>query len=125
MKNLDRRSVIGAGLVLAAAPAFAADPKVSFKLPDGATDCHHHIYDPRFAYNPKAVLKPPFATVTDYKALQKRLGTSRNVMVQPSTYGTDNRCLLDVLAQLGENARAVCVVNSQVTDAELKSLHAA
>jgi len=28
-----------------------------------------------------------------------------------------------VLAQLGENCRAVCVVNSKVTDAELKTLH--
>ena len=123
MEQLNRRGVIGAGLALAVMPAFAKDPKVSFKVPDGATDCHHHIYDSRFAYNPKAVLKPPFATVTDYKALQKKLGTSRNVMVQPSTYGTDNRCLMDVLAQLGENCRAVCVVNSKVTDAELKTLH--
>jgi len=123
MEHLDRRGVIGAGLALAATSAFAKDPKISFTVPDGATDCHHHIYDPRFAYNPKAVLKPPFATVTDYKALQKKLGTSRNVMVQPSTYGTDNRCLMDVLAQLGENCRAVCVVNSKVTDAELKTLH--
>src|SRR5471032_2664723 len=125
MEHLDRRGVIGAGLALAATSAFAKDPKISFTVPDGATDCHHHIYDPRFAYNPKAVLKPPFATVTDYKALQKKLGTSRNVMVQPSTYGTDNRCLLDVLAQMGERARAVCVVNNSVTDAELKALHAA
>jgi len=70
-------------------------------------------------------LKPPFATVSDYKALQKKLGTSRNVMVQPSTYGTDNRCLRDVLEQLGENCRAVCVVNNSVTDGELKSLHGA
>jgi predicted TIM-barrel fold metal-dependent hydrolase len=122
---LNRRAAIGAGLALAAAPAFAKDPKVTFRVPDGAADCHHHIYDPRFAYNPTAVLKPPFATVTDYRALQKRLGTSRNVMVQPSTYGTDNSCLMDVLAQLGENCRAVCVVNSTVTDGELKTLHAA
>ena len=125
MKNLDRRAVIGASLALAATPALAKDPKVSFALPDGAADCHHHIYDPRFAYNPKAVLKPPFATVADYRALQKKLGTSRNVMVQPSTYGTDNSCLMDVLAQMGENCRAVCVVNNSVSDAELKSLHAA
>ncbi len=121
----NRRTMIGAGLALAATPAFARDPKVSFAVPDGACDSHHHIYDPRFPFNPKAVLTPPYATVTDYKALQKRLGTSRNVMVQPSTYGTDNRCLLDVLAQMGENARAVCVVNSTVSDAELKKLHAA
>lgn len=121
----NRRTMIGAGLALAATPAFARDPKVSFAVPDGACDSHHHIYDPRFPFNPKAVLTPPYATVPDYKALQKRLGTSRNVMVQPSTYGTDNRCLLDVLAQMGENARAVCVVNSKVSDAELKKLHAA
>jgi D-galactarolactone isomerase len=125
MTHLDRRGVIGAGLALAATPALAKDPKITFTVPDGATDCHHHIYDPRFAFNPNAVLKPPYATVTDYRALQKKLGTSRNVMVQPSTYGTDNRCLLDVLAQMGENARAVCVVNNSVTDAELKVLHAA
>jgi predicted TIM-barrel fold metal-dependent hydrolase len=125
MDHLDRRTVVGGGLAMAATPVFAKDARVSFPVPDGATDCHHHIYDPRFPYNPNAVLKPPFATATDYKALQKKLGTSRNVMVQPSTYGTNNDCVLDVLAQLGENCRAVCVVNSKVTDAELKKLHAA
>src|SRR5258708_3844275 len=116
MEPLNRRGMIGAGISLAAVPAFAKEPKRSFQVSDRAADGHHHIYDPRFAYNPNAVLKPPFATVTDYKALQKRLGTSRNVMVQPSSYGTDNRCLMDVLAQLGENCRAVCVVNSKLTD---------
>jgi D-galactarolactone isomerase len=125
MEKLDRRSVLGAGLALAAAPALASDPKVAFKVPDGATDCHHHIYDPRFAYMPDAVMKPPFATVGDYRKLQKRLGTSRDVMVQPSTYGTDNRCVLDVLAQQGENGRAVCVVNSKVSDGALKTLNRA
>lgn len=123
--TLDRRAVVGAGLALTATSAFAKDPKVSFAVPDGACDSHHHIYDPRFPYQPNAVLKPPYATVADYRVLQKKIGTSRNVMVQPSTYGTDNSCLLDVLAQMGDNARAVCVVNSSVTDGELKKLHAA
>ncbi len=128
MKNLDRRAFVGAGLsltslALAATPAFAADPRVSFKVPDGACDSHLHIYDPRFAYMPNAVLKPPYATVVDYKALQKKLGTTRAVVVQPSTYGTDNSCTLDAIAQLGD-ARGVCVVNASVSDAELKRLHA-
>jgi predicted TIM-barrel fold metal-dependent hydrolase len=61
--------------------------------------------------------------VADYKALQKKLGTSRCVVVQPSTYGTDNSCTLDAIAHLGD-ARGVCVVNASVTDAELKRLHA-
>src|SRR6478609_6872566 len=121
--RLDRRTVV-AGMAMAATPVLAKDARVTFAVAAGAADCHHHIYDPRFPYNPKAVLTPPYATVSDYRAVQKKLGTSRNVMVQPSTDGTDNRCLMDVLAQMGENCRAVCVVNASVTDAELKRLHA-
>ena len=124
-RQLNRRSAIGASLALAVGPAAASDTRITFTVPDGAADCHHHIYDPRFPYNATAILKPPYATVSQYKALQKKLGTSRNIMVQPSTYGTDNRCVLDVLAQLGENCRAVCVVNSKVTGGELKKLNAA
>jgi len=43
--------------------------------------------------------------VDDYRALQRRIGTTRNVVVQPSTYGTDNRCHLDALAAFGSTAR--------------------
>jgi predicted TIM-barrel fold metal-dependent hydrolase len=122
MKNLDRRSFVAASLALAATPAFAVDRRVSFSVPAGACDSHLHIYDARFPYMASAVLKPPLATVSDYKALQRELGTTRAVVVQPSTYGTDNSCTLDAIAQLGD-ARGVCVVNASVTDAELKRLH--
>lgn len=125
MRQHSRRAVLASGLALAATPAAAADPRVSFKVPDGACDCHHHLYDPRFPYMPDARLKPPFATVADYRKLQARIGTSRNIIVQPSTYGVDNRCVVDALHQLGDAARAVCVVNSKVSDGELKDLHAA
>ena len=125
MTHLDRRAVMATGLALASTKAFAHDARVTFKVPDGACDSHHHIYDPRFAYIPNAMLKPPSATVADYRSLQKKLGTSRNIMVQPSSYGTDNSCLLDVLTQMGDGCRAVCVVNATVSDAELKRLHAA
>jgi predicted TIM-barrel fold metal-dependent hydrolase len=131
--QMDRRAVLataaasGAALVTPALvnPALAADPRVSFRVPDGACDCHHHLYDPRFAYMPDARLKPPFATVADYRKLQRKIGTSRNVIVQPSTYGTDNACVVDALHQMGPDARAVCVVNASVSDAELKALNAA
>jgi len=53
--------------------------------------------------------------VEDYRALQKRIGTSRNVLVQPSTYGTDNRCHLDALAAFGHSARMVAVVDETVS----------
>ena len=45
------------------------------------------------------------ARVADYRLLQKRIGTTRTVVVQPAAYGTDNRVTLDAIAQLGERAR--------------------
>ena len=96
------------------------------KAPAHATDCHHHIYDSRFPVDTSAKLRPGNATVSDYRLLQGRLGTPRNVIVQPSTYGIDNRCLLDALRQFGRaTTRGIAVVNTTVSDAELKELGAA
>jgi predicted TIM-barrel fold metal-dependent hydrolase len=93
------------------------------KMPADACDCHHHIYDSKYPIAPSATLKPGDAKVADYQALQKRIGTTRNVVVQPSTYGTDNSCTLDGMAQLGPASRGVAVVDTSVTDAELKRLN--
>lgn len=101
--------------------AGTATPKS--KAPANATDCHHHIYNAKFPVDPTATLRPPDALVADYRALQKRIGTSRNVLVQPSTYGTDNRCHLDALAAFGPSARMVAVVNDKITTEELKRMH--
>lgn len=94
--------------------------------PPDACDSHHHIYDGRFAVSPhwKAGF-PQGATVADYRLLQRRLGTTRSVVVQPSTYGVDNRCLVDALGQLGPASRGVAVVDTRVQDAELNDLNAA
>ena len=92
------------------------------KAPPNACDCHHHIYDARYPVDPKAVLRPGDALVEDYRAFQKRIGTSRNVVVTPSTYGVDNRVTLDAVAAFGPQARAVVVVNDTVSDSELKRI---
>src|SRR6516225_7041664 len=68
-------------------------------------------------------LRPGDAFVEDYRAFQKRIGTSRNVVVTPSTYGTDNRVTLDAVMAFGPTARAVVVVDDTVSDAELKRMH--
>jgi predicted TIM-barrel fold metal-dependent hydrolase len=94
------------------------------KAPANATDCHHHVYNAKYPVDPKATLRPADATVEDYRALQKRIGTTRNVLVQPSTYGTDNRAHLEALAAFGPTARMVAVVDDTVTTEELKRLHA-
>lgn len=92
--------------------------------PDNATDCHHHIYDARFPPDPRAALRPPDASPDDYRALQRRLGTTRSVLVTPSTYGTDNRLHLQAMQELGPaRTRMVAVVDTSVTEEELRRLH--
>lgn len=92
------------------------------KAPIGAADCHIHIYDPRFQ---PPVTRVTNATVEDYRLLQKRLGLSRVVIVQPRNYAVDNNVTLDAITQLGtEHARGIAVVHPDVADAELKRLDA-
>ncbi|MGH7065349.1 MAG: amidohydrolase family protein [Stellaceae bacterium] len=67
-------------------------------------------------------MRPGDASAEEYRALQKRIGTSRDVIVTPSTYGTDNRVTLNGVAALGPTSRAVVVVDTTVTDAELKRM---
>jgi D-galactarolactone isomerase len=118
--------------LLAAAPNIADAQPVKWsegteppnlKAPPNACDCHHHIYESRYKVDPRSTLRPGDATVEDYRAFQKRIGTTRNVIVQPSTYGTENAPTLDALAAIGPTARAVVVVDTTVTDAELKRMH--
>jgi hypothetical protein len=92
------------------------------KAPANACDCHMHFYDDRFPAAPNATLRPPNATVEDYRLFQRRIGTSRIVIVTPSTYGTDNRPSLEAAAKLGPSARVVAVVDDAVSDAELARL---
>ena len=53
------------------------------KAPANAADCHMHTYDPaRFPMPPNPRTAPTNATVEDYRLLQKRIGTTRVVIVQ-------------------------------------------
>jgi predicted TIM-barrel fold metal-dependent hydrolase len=94
------------------------------KVPANACDCHFHIYDERFPITGSRKRMCGNATVPDFRRLQQRLGTSRAVIVQPAVYTTDNAVTLDAIAQLGPQARGVGVLHPDVTDAELKRLHA-
>jgi D-galactarolactone isomerase len=91
-------------------------------FPPGACDTHMHIYDSRYPAAATSLLWPPNATVDDYRHVQAGLGLQRVVVVQPSTYGLDNSCTLDAVAELGADARAVVVVDDHATDQELDRL---
>lgn len=90
--------------------------------PPGAWDCHIHVLDPRFPTVQGAVYQPPIATAADYRAVQRRLGLERVLVVQSSTHGTDHACLLDAIEQLGPGAKGVAMVAATVADAELARL---
>src|ERR1700729_2578640 len=104
-------------------PWSAGTEPPKLKPPPNACDCHMHIYNSRFPVAPTAKLRPADATVDDYRLLQKRIGTTRNVVVTPSTYGTDNSVTLDAMAKLGATARGGAVVDTSVHDAELERLN--
>lgn len=107
------------------APNSTGSEPPKLKAPANAADCHMHTYDPgRYPMPPNPRVAPSNATVEDYKLLQKRIGTTRVIIVQPRNYATDNRVTLYAISQLGANARGVAVVNPSVTDVELKAMNA-
>lgn len=138
---MTRRALLASAAAVAALPAVAKAQSVeqsgeavrwstgtarpAAKAPVNATDCHFHTYDSRYPTAPGATLTPPDALPEDYRALQRRLGTTRGVLVTPSTYGTDNSLQLASMQALGpDNFRMVAVVAEDVADAELKRLDA-
>ena len=97
------------------------------KAPANACDCHHHIYDDRFPFAQPGARMVPNARVPDYRLLQRRIGTSRSVVVTPAPYPAsvaDNKVTLDAIAEFGASARGVAIISPTMTDAELNTLAA-
>ncbi|MBI3041839.1 MAG: amidohydrolase family protein [Betaproteobacteria bacterium] len=90
--------------------------------PPGACDTHLHIYEPGFEMRASSSHPSQPATLAHYRELQKRLGLTRAVIVQPSAYGADNTCTLQAMARLGEDARGVAIVDPAASDAEIERL---
>lgn len=93
-----------------------------WRPPAQSTDCHIHVYDEEYPFDEAANLRPTGVALDDYLRFRDELGLERTVLVQPSSYGTDNRCLLDALARLGDDARGVAVLSPEVSDDELRRL---
>jgi predicted TIM-barrel fold metal-dependent hydrolase len=115
-----------AGLMTSGSAEAASAGPSSTAVFRGAVDCHVHIIGPQSKYPmvENRAYTPPVATVAQLLSLRKRLGIARNVLVQPSFYGTDNSCMLDALAQLGDSARGIAVVSPMIADAELRAMDA-
>jgi 2-pyrone-4,6-dicarboxylate lactonase len=98
-----------------------------FRLPAGAVDAHCHVFGPGavFPYAPERKYTPCDAPKEALFALRDHLGFEKNVIVQATCHGTDNRALVDALRASGGRARGVATVSRDVTDAELRAMHEA
>ena len=97
------------------------------RLPRHAVDAHCHVFGPghEFPYAPERKYTPCDASKSHLFALRDRLGFERNVIVQATCHGSDNRALVDALEHADGRARGVATVKRSITDRELQSLHAA
>jgi len=99
----------------------------AFAVPDGAVDAHCHVFGPgdRFPYAPERKYTPCDAPKEKLWALRDHLGFERNVIVQATCHGADNRALVDALKDAQGRARGVATVRRDVGNDELHELDAA
>jgi predicted TIM-barrel fold metal-dependent hydrolase len=95
-----------------------------FVVPPSACDCHMHVFGPAERYPVAAgrTYTPRLASLADYSKMAATIGLERVVFVQPSAYGTDNRCLLDAMKQVGRPARGVIGLDETVSEAALRDM---
>jgi 2-pyrone-4,6-dicarboxylate lactonase len=107
---------------------YLANPrKPEYVLPPGAVDAHCHVFGPGnvFPYAPERKYTPVDAPKEKLFALRDFLGFDRNVIVQATCHGADNRALVDALRAAGDQARGVATIRPGVTRAELADMHEA
>ncbi|RYF09001.1 MAG: 2-pyrone-4,6-dicarboxylate hydrolase [Comamonadaceae bacterium] len=103
-----------------------ADPSTPrLQLPPGSVDAHCHVFGPgaQFPYAPERKYTPCDASKAQLFALRDKLGFERNVVVQATCHGADNRALVDALMHSNGKARGVATVRRAITDEEIQALH--
>jgi 2-pyrone-4,6-dicarboxylate lactonase len=106
---------------------FAGPGKPRFKLPPGSVDAHCHVFGPgaEFPYAPERKYTPCDASKQQLFALRDHLGFARNVVVQATCHGADNRAMVDALLHSKGMARGVATVKRSIGDQELRDMHSA
>ena len=104
---------------------YAGPAKPKFKVPLGSVDAHCHVFGPgdEFPFAPERKYTPCDASKAQLFALRDHLGFARNVVVQATCHGADNRAMVDALQHSGGRARGVATVKRSISDVELQVLH--
>lgn len=95
-------------------------------MPPGSCDCHVHVVGPvsRYPMVDDRHYTPGSAPLEGLREHMTRNALDRVVIVQPSFYGSDNRCMLDSLHGIGGAGRGVAVVARDASEQELVALSA-
>jgi 2-pyrone-4,6-dicarboxylate lactonase len=104
---------------------YSTPSKPCFKVPAGAVDTHCHVFGPgaEFPYAAARKYTPCDASRQQLYSLRDRLGFARNVIVQATCHGADNRAMVDALTHSDGKARGVATVGRGVSDTELHAMH--
>jgi 2-pyrone-4,6-dicarboxylate lactonase len=99
----------------------------AFKLPRGSVDAHCHVFGPgtQFPFAPERKYTPCDASKKQLYALRDHLGFARNVVVQATCHGADNRAMVDALIHSDGRARGIATVRRDISDEDLRDLHVA
>ncbi|HEX9464498.1 MAG TPA: amidohydrolase family protein [Alphaproteobacteria bacterium] len=86
-----------------------------------------HVFGPfdRFPLAAERSYNVPEAPLAAHEAMKGAVGLERTVLVQASGCGTDNGAMLAALGELGPRGRGVVVVDAEMSDATLASMHQA
>ena len=98
--------------------------KPAYKPPLGAVDAHCHVFGPEavFPYAPERKYTPCDAPKERLFALRDFLGFDKNVIVQATCHGKDNRAMVDAMRAAKGKARGVATVGEDISTAALKEL---
>jgi predicted TIM-barrel fold metal-dependent hydrolase len=135
MNKISRRELLAGGVVAGAlgivgrtavVSAKASQPtvKLNFTIPPGACDTHVHVFgDPKqYPFVANRVYTPETASIAELRSMLAAIHMERVVVVHPSVYGTDNRCSVDAVRQLGRIARGIGVIDEKTSEADLDEM---
>jgi predicted TIM-barrel fold metal-dependent hydrolase len=105
---------------------FERPSRPRFDVPAGSCDCHVHLFGPfaRYPLDRDRLYTPDPALTSDLFAMLDGAGVARAVLVQPSAYGTDNRCMLDAMAAHPDRFRGVVVIDPGTPNEDLERMRA-
>lgn len=94
-------------------------------LPEGACDCHAHVFGPYDAFPVSHAMHyvPPLAPAAMHRGMLERIGLSRGVLVQPGAYGDDAAAILGAASHSDGRVRGVAAADARVSDASLDAWH--